>query len=258
MRKTLRAKRADNYWALRWANIPVDAPAQGHDRYPLFHADLVVGEGSGPILELGCGAGRLVRHYHERGLNIIGVDNIKVAIQKLKQCDDNLDVRHADATALPFADGYFSTVLCFGVYHSLENDVGKAIQETFRVLRPGGQLAAEFRSDSVHNWLIDKFKTRRGQTTAFHKWNYRCHEARHLLEHAGFVVELELPAINMPLLYHIPLLKHFSQREVDEHDARRLGYRLRPPLDKIHALGAKYLPDVFANEYIFICKKPLT
>lgn len=256
MRKTYRRQRLAEYWTSRWDNIPVDEPAQGHDRYPLLYADMVVGSPQGEVLELGCGAGRLVRHYHQKMVMIVGVDNIWVALRKLKACDPELAVVHADARSLPFATGRFATVLCFGVYHSIEHDVAEAIQETFRVLRPGGRLCAEFRSDSLHNRMIDLYKFGLGSPVAFHKWNYRRHEARHLLTSAGFTIERELSVINMPLLYHVACLRHPSQRRSDEHTARITGYRLRPWLDALHSSTAEIFPSIMANEHIFVCQKP--
>ena len=257
MRKTFREQRSPEYWASRWDSIPVDAPAQGHDRYPLLFANLVVGSPPGEVLELGCGAGRLVRYYHQSGVKITGVDNVEAAVRKLQACDPSLNVVHADARSLPFESGRFATVLCFGVYHSLEDDVPAVISETFRVLMPGGRLCAEFRSDTLHNRLIDWYKQGRGPAVAFHKWNYRRQDARGQLTNAGFIIEQELPAINMPLLYHFPLLRHPSQRHSNEHEARTSGYRLRPWLDVLHASGANALPAIFANEYIFVCRKPI-
>lgn len=256
MRKTLRAQRSPEYWRSRWERIPVDEAAQGHDRYPLLYANMVVGKPPGEVLELGCGAGRLVRYFHQQGVAIVGVDSVASAIRKLHERDPSLSVVNADARTLPFEAGRFATVLCFGVYHSLENDVLSAIQETFRVLMPGGRLCAEFRSDTLHNRLIDHLKRGRGPAIAFHKWNYRRHEARNLLTTTGFVVEHELAAINMPLLYHMPMLRHKSQRSSDEHEVRVSGYRLRPCLDLLHKVGARLIPGIFANEYIFVCRKP--
>ena len=163
---------------------------------------------------------------------------------------------HADACTLPFESGRFTTVLCFGVYHSLEDEVAAAMSETFRVLRPGGQLCAEFRSDSLHNRLIDFYKGRGTHATEFHKWNYRRRDARAMLENAGFAIESEYAALNMPLLYHVPFLRHRSQRSSDEHAARIAGYRLRGWLQGLHAIGLRLLPGVFANEYVFVCRKP--
>jgi SAM-dependent methyltransferase len=258
MRKTYREKKSPEYWISRWSRIPVDAPAEGHDCYPLLYANMVVRNGDGEVLELGCGAGRLLRYYHAQGTSIVGVDSVEVVITKLQACDPQLRVVHADACTLPFENGRFTTVLCFGVYHSLENDVPAAISETFRVLRPGGRLCAEFRSDTLHNRMIDFYKGRglSKHATEFHKWNYRRQEARAMLGQAGFIVESEYSALNMPLLYHVPFLRHPSQRRSDEHSARVSGYRLRPWLQSLHSIGLRLLPGFLANEYIFVCRKP--
>ena len=53
----------------------MDAPAEGHDRYPLLYANMVVRDDDGEVLELGCGAGRLLRYYQAKGTNIVRVDN---------------------------------------------------------------------------------------------------------------------------------------------------------------------------------------
>ncbi len=256
MRKTYREKKSPEYWILRWNQIPVDAPAEGHDRYPLLYADMVVRERDGEVLELGCGPGRLLRYYHGKGIRIVGVDNVAAAITKLHACDPQLRVVHADARTLPFETGRFTTVLCFGVYHSLEDDVAAAISETFRVLRPGGRLCAEFRSDSLHNRIIDWYKGLGKHATEFHKSNYRRKEAWAMLGQAGFLVESEFSALNMPLLYHVPFLRHPSQRRSDEHSARISGYRLRASLQTLHSIGLRLLPGFLANEYIFVCRKP--
>jgi SAM-dependent methyltransferase len=256
LRKTFRERKSPEYWTSRWNQIPVDAPAEGHNLYPLLYANMVVGDQDGEVLELGCGAGRIVRYYHAKGTKIVGVDNVAVVISKLKECDPQLDVVHADARNLPFETGRFATALCFGVYHSLEHDVAASITETFRVLRPGGRLCAEFRSDSLHNRLIDYYKGRGKRATEFHKWNYRRQEARAMLMDAGFIIESEYPALNMPLLYHVPFLRDPSQRHSDEHSARISGYRLRPWLQTLYSAGLRLLPGIFANEYVFVCRKP--
>ncbi len=256
MRKTYREKKSPEYWITRWNQIPVDAPAEGHDSYPLLYANMVVRDLDGEVLELGCGAGRLLRYYHAKGTRIVGVDNVAPVIAKLQACDPQLLVVHADGRTLPFETGRFATVLCFGVYHSLEDDVAAAISETFRVLRPGGRLCAEFRSDSLHNRMIDYYKGRGKHATEFHKWNYRRQEARVMLGQAGFLIESEYSALNMPLLYHVPFLRHPSQRHSDEHSARISGYRLRAWLQTLHSVGLRLLPGLLANEFIFVCRKP--
>jgi hypothetical protein len=77
-----------------------------------------------------------------------------------------------------------------------------------------------------------------------------------MLGQAGFLVESEYSALNMPLLYHVPFLRHPSQRRSDEHSARISGYRLRGWLQSLHSIGLRLLPGFLANEYVFVCRKP--
>jgi SAM-dependent methyltransferase len=66
------------------------------------------------ILEAGCGAGRILRYYHDRGYDIIGIDLIAVAISKLKEIDPTIQAEVSDITSLRFADQSFKYVLAFG------------------------------------------------------------------------------------------------------------------------------------------------
>ena len=40
---------------------------------------------NGSILEAGCGAGRILRYFHDLGYDITGFDFIEVAVEKLKE-----------------------------------------------------------------------------------------------------------------------------------------------------------------------------
>lgn len=80
------------------------------------------------VLDAGCGEGVIVQEYAGR-LRIEGVDaNFRSDL-----------VREGSVTALPYADGVFDEVLCLDVLEHLtfvEQPV--AIEELFRVLKPGG------------------------------------------------------------------------------------------------------------------------
>ncbi|MEU9366777.1 class I SAM-dependent methyltransferase [Streptomyces avermitilis] len=55
---------------------------------------------------------------------------------------DRVEVRTADMTALPFADGSFDVVTSALAIHNIPSPQGRyrAVDEAMRVLRPGGQL----------------------------------------------------------------------------------------------------------------------
>ncbi|HSZ14227.1 MAG TPA: class I SAM-dependent methyltransferase [Solirubrobacteraceae bacterium] len=57
--------------------------------------------------------------------------------------DPGVEVVQADATAMPFADGRFSGVVCFTMLHHVPSPQlqDRLLQEVARVLRPGGVFA---------------------------------------------------------------------------------------------------------------------
>ena len=59
-------------------------------------------------MEAGCGVGRLLRYFKERKHDIVGIDFIDIAISKLKQADNGLNVEVGDITNLRFRDKSFS------------------------------------------------------------------------------------------------------------------------------------------------------
>lgn len=64
-----------------------------------------------------------------------------------------VEVRNGDATAMPFDDSRFSTVLCFTMLHHIATpeQQDQALREAARVLRPGGVFAG---TDSVGRGLL--------------------------------------------------------------------------------------------------------
>ena len=80
MRITYRNRGVKEYWATRWADIPADSAMPNEGVYPLKYALQTVVSRAGAILEAGCGAGRILRYFHERGYVITGIDYIDVAV----------------------------------------------------------------------------------------------------------------------------------------------------------------------------------
>ena len=141
MRITYRTHGVKAYWTARWDDIPADAPMENLTVYPLKYAQMAITNKTGKILEAGCGAGRILRYYHDRGYDIIGFDFIDVAISKLKEIDPTLQAEVGDITQLQFADQSFRYVLAFGLYHNLEHGLDQAVRFVPRsgrtISRPG-------------------------------------------------------------------------------------------------------------------------
>lgn len=262
MRITYRSANNKDYWAKRWGDIPADSPMENLGVYPLKYAQMTVKDKSGKILEAGCGAGRVLRYYHERGYDILGFDFINVAISKLKEIDPTLQAEVGDITKLRFADQSFKYILAFGLYHNLEHGLDKAIQETHRVLEKDGLVCASFRADNIQtkltDWLTNRKAASKGRnsgTRAFHKMNLTRSEYEKLFTDAGFAIKFVGPVENMPILYKFALFRSADHKQFDENKARAEGYRLSWFGQRLQNFLMRFFPDQFCNIYVLIANK---
>jgi ubiquinone/menaquinone biosynthesis C-methylase UbiE len=94
------------------------------------------------VLEIGCGAGGDLARFASAGAFATGVDLSPRSLALVRRRFDiaglPVDLRVADAEALPFPDVTFDLVYSWGVLHHTP-DTGRAIAEAFRVLVPGGR-----------------------------------------------------------------------------------------------------------------------
>ena len=263
MRVTYRQQGIQAYWQERWERVPVDNPVSNLDTYPIKYAEMTVRSGSGRILEAGCGNGRVLRFYKDKGFDIAGVDFAETALRKLKEADPQLNLQLADIRDLPFQAEVFQWVLAFGIYHNFDvHGLRKALRETFRVLKAGGQLCASYRSDNLHNWLIDKLAERKGSGSAmetlrhFHKMNLNRNELLGFFREAGFFIDEVYPVENMPLLYKFGVFRAAGHKTFNESLGRREGYRLSVLGRSLQRLGSALHPDQFCNVFVVIARKP--
>lgn len=264
MRITYRSATNKDYWTDRWASIEADSASENPDGYPLKYAELTAGAEPGRILEAGCGAGRVLRYYHERGRDIVGMDFIQVAVDKLKKADPTLNVVVGDITALQFEDASFRHVLAFGLYHNLEHGLDAAIAETCRVLEPGGTVCASFRADNIQtrltDWLARARAAKRPQGTAdrhFHKMNLTRAEFVEAFRRGGFRVEQVFRVENMPIFYKFALFRAPTHKVFDENMARKEGYRLSWLGQLLQSTLMRLMPDQFCNIYVLTARKPV-
>ena len=229
--------------------------------YPLKYALETVTDSGGKILEAGCGAGRLLRYFHDKDYDILGIDFVKVAVEKLRAIDGSLQVEEGDVTNLRFSDHTFKYVLAFGLYHNLERGLEKAISETYRVLEDGGAVCASFRADNIQtrltDWMAGAKDGKKGSTgqRSFHKRNLTRREFESLFERAGFRIESLYPVQNMPLLYKFAIFRTQGHKVFDENRARREGYLLSRVGRLLQNFLMRYFADRFCNIYVLIARR---
>jgi SAM-dependent methyltransferase len=107
-----------------------------------FLADVGFPEGA-HVLEVGCGTGVLTRALAALpGVGaVVGVDLAESLVAKARELAPGLRFEQADARSLPFAGESFD-VAVFDSTLSHVPEPERALGEAFRVLRPGGLLAA--------------------------------------------------------------------------------------------------------------------
>jgi SAM-dependent methyltransferase len=94
---------------------------------------------TGDALDAGCGTGRHTAELMRLGHRVIGVDASPEMLAVARRRLPGADLRAGEITRLPVADGSVDLVVCaLALVHI--PDLGAALAEFRRVLRPGGQL----------------------------------------------------------------------------------------------------------------------
>jgi ubiquinone/menaquinone biosynthesis C-methylase UbiE len=118
-----------------------------------------VAEGA-TILEVAPGPGYLSIELAKLGnYRIVGLDIsatfVEIAQEKAKEAGVHIDFRLGNAAAMPLADGLFDCIVCSAAFKNFAEPV-KALDEMFRVLKPGGKvLIIDLRPDASIE-VIDK------------------------------------------------------------------------------------------------------
>ncbi|WP_067896307.1 class I SAM-dependent methyltransferase [Nocardia vaccinii] len=108
------------------------------------------------VLDIACGPGNFTRHLSAHlavGGHAVGID-MSVAMLRQARADNagpEVSYVRGDAQRLPFPDGSFDAVCCFGALYLIPDPL-TAAQEMIRVLAPGGRIAVST-SHRHENWF---------------------------------------------------------------------------------------------------------
>lgn len=93
------------------------------------------------ILDVGCGAGKLVKYFNDNDFDAMGCDKFPEAIKIAKIVNNSSSIQQAPATNLPFKNHSFDLVTAISVIeHLTENGAKLFLAEAKRVLKPNGFL----------------------------------------------------------------------------------------------------------------------
>jgi len=120
-----------------------------------FWQDFARREGA-PVLELGCGTGRVLMPVARTGVTAVGIDRSEPMLEHARRRVKRLRVAErpglvrGDIRNLPFGKATFSAVMApYGILQSLtkERDLAATLSESARVLRRGGTLGIDLVPD---------------------------------------------------------------------------------------------------------------
>ena len=130
----------------------------------------------GPVLELGCGTGRIALPIARAGVSLVGIDRSEAMLDRARRRiararpEGAVNLVRGDIRHLPFpASGYFALAMApYGVLQSLlrERDLATALDEVRRVLAPGLELVADLPSWEEYRRRVslEGWRGRRGGT----------------------------------------------------------------------------------------------
>jgi SAM-dependent methyltransferase len=126
----------DEGWGRRAVDFATLSEPANSREYVAMHHRLGVDAGD-RLLDVACGAGLAVELAGLRGADCAGVDASPRLVAIARDRSPGADIRVADMHSLPWPDGTFTVATSF---RGIWGTTPAAIDEVYRVLRPGGRL----------------------------------------------------------------------------------------------------------------------
>jgi SAM-dependent methyltransferase len=113
-------------------------------------------QAGGPVLELGCGTGRISLPLGKAGVPLVGIDRSERMLERARartrraRLSNTIRLIRGDIRFTPFSRPSFAMVMApYGILQSLlrERDLTATLQEVQRVLAPGGTFGIELVAD---------------------------------------------------------------------------------------------------------------
>lgn len=158
--------------------------------------------------DIGGGYGRLANEYLRRARKIIIFDYSKTELEQAKETfGDKIETRAGDIYELPFKDDELDGLMMVRVTHHLKK-LDKAVDELYRVLKPGGVAVIEVANKRTLPKMA-RFLTGRSKVNPFDKkvanykdiskdgfYNYHPKYVEDIFKETGFKIEKVLSVSN--------------------------------------------------------------
>ena len=164
-------------------------------------------------LDVGCGTGAVLEELTALGFRAEGLDMSPVAQGFCEK--KGLSVRLGDATALPFPDASFDVVTALDVIEHVDQDE-KAIEEIYRVLKPGGTAIITV---PAHAYLWSYH-----DVALHHKRRYSKSDFLQLVSRAGFSVHVGwIHAAILPGVFLVRTMNRLFLKEKKTSDVHQVS-----------------------------------
>ena len=111
-----------------------------------------------PVVDAGCGTGRMTRLLASLGVDISGIDLSAGMIAVARRTSPELSFEVADLSDLPYADMQLGGVFAwYSIIHTPPGDLPRIFAEFFRVLAPGGHALLSFQVGEGHRHLTHAY-----------------------------------------------------------------------------------------------------
>ena len=131
-----------------------DLKRRALERFTMFSSSI---KKEGQVLDAGCGTGRFVKYFIQKGFKVTGIDNSKPMIEIASRENPNvifkkMDMRHLEFPPKSF-DGIWNVAT---LVHFNEFEVEMVLREFKRVLKRDGALYIATRTDETDKSILEE------------------------------------------------------------------------------------------------------
>lgn len=153
-------------------------------------ADRCAGARLGPVLDAGCGTGRVAAHLASRGLDVVGVDASPRMVDNARRAHPHVRFDVGELEGLPFDDATAGGVLAwYSLIHTAPGRLREVVGELARVSAPGSWLLTAFQSGTGQR--VDRANAY-GHAVAMTAYRHDPRYVVDVLTAGGFDVHVEL------------------------------------------------------------------